>query len=772
MEDDEDFRVIAESLRRHRAWWLILVMGLAGAVLLSRSNYLLFHTLVEMFTVVVGFIIGVVAWHTFRFSRNYMLAFLGAAYPAVATVDLLHTLAYSGMGVFADGANLPTELWIAARGLEATALLMAPAFLTRPFRIGYAFAGFAGATIGLLLLIFTGWFPDMYVEGQGLTPLKVGAEYLIVGLLAGAFLRLWNRRGHMDRQVLGMMAVVLVLTALSELAFTFYVGVYDLSNMVGHLAKMASFWLVFLALAHTSLREPFRLLSRQSTTYDAIPEEIVVVDTEGRIRQVNRVVAERYGERAVVGSDCHQLFHPRNLSRENCPACQAIARGEEVATMELHHPDRDAWCLLTLAPIRDPLQPRGMVHVQKDITAQKRSAVELERVNRALRAISASNHALLHIDDEQELLGAVCRLVVEKGSYRMAWVGYPDEGPDRSILPQASAGDEDDFLKAVRFSWGDNPLGQGPAGRALRTGKAVIANVIATEPTYDPWREEALHRGFFATMALPLRVRGEPPFGVLVIYADTPDVFTKQEVAVLAELAGDLAFGIWAARSGEKRELAEEKATHWYHKLAGALKETVEAISATVEIRDPYTAGHQRRVAELGAAIGRKLNLEPHRLEGLYMGGLIHDIGKLQVPSEILTRPGRLSELEFNMIQIHPQAGHDIVKDVSFPWPVADMILQHHERLDGSGYPQGLRGDQILLESRILAIADVVEAMASHRPYRAGLGIEAALAEIEDNAGVLYDREAVAACASLFREEGFQWDGWGMPAESGRASKA
>jgi putative two-component system response regulator len=181
----------------------------------------------------------------------------------------------------------------------------------------------------------------------------------------------------------------------------------------------------------------------------------------------------------------------------------------------------------------------------------------------------------------------------------------------------------------------------------------------------------------------------------------------------------------------------------------------VSTIDRIVEYRDPYTAGHERRVGLLAAAIGREMGLEAWQVEGLMYGGFVHDVGKIFAPAEILTRPGRLNEMEMAIVRAHSRVGHDILKDVEFPWPVAQMALQHHERWDGSGYPDGLAGEAILLEARVLAVADVVESMASHRPYRPSLGLEAALAEIEARSGTLYDPAVVAACLRLFREQGF-----------------
>ncbi|MCU7940560.1 MAG: response regulator [gamma proteobacterium symbiont of Bathyaustriella thionipta] len=190
-------------------------------------------------------------------------------------------------------------------------------------------------------------------------------------------------------------------------------------------------------------------------------------------------------------------------------------------------------------------------------------------------------------------------------------------------------------------------------------------------------------------------------------------------------------------------------------KMRSVLIQMIKAFSVTVEKRDPYTAGHQQRVADLAVAIAQEMALHEDMIEGIRLGTLIHDIGKIYVPAEFLNRPGKLTELEFQIIKIHPEAGYEIVRDVEFPWPVADMIYQHHERADGSGYPRGLIGDEIIQEARIIAVADVVEAIASHRPYRASLGTDFALQEIEKNRGVLFDPYVVDACVKLFREKHF-----------------
>ena len=206
--------------------------------------------------------------------------------------------------------------------------------------------------------------------------------------------------------------------------------------------------------------------------------------------------------------------------------------------------------------------------------------------------------------------------------------------------------------------------------------------------------------------------------------------------------------------SGQKQ--AQKEAKQNTERLIGAMEHAIQAMTIVVEMRDPHTAGHQQRATQLACAIAKEIGLSEERIGGLRLAGLIHDIGKVRVPAEILMNPDGLSEPEFMMIKAHPRLGYEILRTIDFPWPVAQIVLQHHERMDGSGYPSGLSGEDIIMEARILAVSDVVDAMASHRPYRAALGINKALEEISQNKGVLYDSRVVDACLMLFRDKKFE----------------
>ncbi|HUN54801.1 MAG TPA: PAS domain S-box protein [Smithella sp.] len=756
----------------------------------------------------------------------------------------------------------------------------------------------------------------------------------------------------------------------------------------------------------------------------------------------------------------------------------------------------------------------------ENITERKKAEISLHHMNRELQAISKCNQTLIHAEDELALLHDICRIICDEAGYRMAWVGYAENDDAKTLRPIDWAGFEDGYLTTANITWADTERGRGPSGTSIRSGEKVYIQDYATNPRMALWREGALKRGYRSAIALPLKDKNAAAFGALTIYSNEPNVFTPDEIQLLEELTGDLAFGIVTLRARAERERAEEQlrltdeimrnvsegiiliqanngvilqtnpkfdamfgygageltgqnisivnaprdekrpdqiageiivsltetgkwsgevynrkqdgtyfwcyanvsafdhpshgklwvSVHtditerkqaeaelkfseekfskafnaspnlmaitkpddgqiyeinesfsrffgyereecighttaelkmWadpdqrksalrmleetgaalymnvdlrtksgeirsvidsmtiininnqkYHlsvatditerkqaearyrslfenaqegiyrstpegrfiltnqsmaqilgyessedliasitdiprqlyvdseerkkfieiiekqgfarnyesqfrrkdgriiwisltttairdykgqilylegiasditdkkesveHLRNTLNGTVRAIASIVETRDPYTAGHQRRVSDLACTIAADMGLSNDRIDGLRMAATIHDIGKISVPAEILSKPTKLTKIEFNLIKTHAQAGYDILQDIEFPWPVARMVIEHHERMNGSGYPNGITGDNILLESRILAVADVVEAMGSHRPYRASLGIEPALEEIEKNKGILYDTAAADACLILFREKGYQ----------------
>jgi HD-GYP domain-containing protein (c-di-GMP phosphodiesterase class II) len=308
------------------------------------------------------------------------------------------------------------------------------------------------------------------------------------------------------------------------------------------------------------------------------------------------------------------------------------------------------------------------------------------------------------------------------------------------------------YPDTINSSWADGEQDMSLCGRAIRSGETQLCQNAANETDNAGMCKEAVALGYRSGIALPLAEPSLGIFGALVVYSDEVNSFTVSEISLLEEMAGDLAFGVHTLLVRTERDLALKKNQSQLFQLQNSLESTVRAIALMVEIRDPYTAGHQNRVAHLAAAIAEQMRLPDEQIHGIQMAGIVHDLGKIQIPAEILSKPGRISEIEFALIKSHAQAGYNILKDIDFPWPVAQMVLQHYERLDGSGYPQGLKGDAILQGARILTVADVVEAMSSHRPYRPGLGVDAAMEEVIRGRGTHYDPSVVDACLTLFKE--------------------
>lgn len=390
----------------------------------------------------------------------------------------------------------------------------------------------------------------------------------------------------------------------------------------------------------------------------------------------------------------------------------------------------------------------------QDITERKRSEEALRRVNRALKTLSSCNMALVHAESENQLLEAICRIIVNVGGYHVAWAGLVGKEGFSVMAPMVKAGPGDRLEIQERFELDRAQLCGCLAGEAIASGQPQVVQYQQPGAACEHCRAEAERLGVVAGASFPLH-RGTQILGALTIYAVESGAFDQEELKLLDELASDLAFGIRWLRTRAEREQLDEERKRYHARLEQGMEATIQAIAATIEMRDPYTAGHQRRVADLAMHIARELGLPEEEITGIFLAATIHDIGKIHIPAEILSYPGKLPSIEYALIQMHPMVGYEILKGVEFPWPLAEFVRQHHERLDGSGYPQQLKGEQILLGARIISVADVVEAITTHRPYRPALGIDEALAEITRNSGTLYEPDVVNACVRLFRDKGY-----------------
>jgi PAS domain S-box-containing protein len=389
-----------------------------------------------------------------------------------------------------------------------------------------------------------------------------------------------------------------------------------------------------------------------------------------------------------------------------------------------------------------------------DITERKHSEEALKNSNEHLKKIYNSqnlvrklNQFLLKCDNEVEIYEKVCDFFMESDLIKFIWIGLIEEG-NFDVKPVAYKGSEKGYIHSL-VKWDNSPYGNGPTGIAIKTKKPVVICNVRTDPRYMPWRKEVLKRSYLSMIALPLIYEGKV-LGVLDVYSEKKDAFIEEDVELLKEVGNDIAIGIKSVRLTKNLQERSKQ-------LEESIANIIFTMTKISESKDPYTAGHQRRVNQLATAIARKMRLSEDRIEAIRFASLIHDIGKIAIPGEILSKPSKLTEIEFALIKEHPKICHDIIKDINFPWDIASIILQHHERLDGSGYPEGLKDKEILLEAKILAVADVVEAMSSHRPYRPALGIDKALEEISINKGKLFEPKVVDACIKVFKKDGFKF---------------
>jgi putative nucleotidyltransferase with HDIG domain len=391
-----------------------------------------------------------------------------------------------------------------------------------------------------------------------------------------------------------------------------------------------------------------------------------------------------------------------------------------------------------------------------DALKAKNTLEELEKRGWALSALSEAAASLARADSVDLLVQEVCSAIAAQGPYVLAWVGKAEDDVNKTVKVMGGAGSALAYVQDIAVSWSDqNVTGLGPGGVAIRTQKPNVIDDTEADEGFVSWRIRAREYGIRSAIGCPIPDSGGPhPFGVLLVYSKVPNAFGPSEVQLFESLAKEIGFGLRSIERQHKLDdqIHEKEITQ--ERLSDALRSTIEAMSKTMEWRDPYTAGHQKRVALISTAIARKLGWSEEDIQALYMAAMVHDIGKVSVPAEILTKPTRLTSLEMQMVQGHVEAGYQILKDIPFPWPIAEMVHQHHERLDGTGYPNGLKGDQICKQARVLAVADTIEAMATHRPYRSARGLPAAMEEIRAEAGSKLDAEVVDAAFDLMDAEG------------------
>jgi PAS domain S-box-containing protein/putative nucleotidyltransferase with HDIG domain len=478
--------------------------------------------------------------------------------------------------------------------------------------------------------------------------------------------------------------------------------------------------------------------------------------TTGLIVDVNPAMETLmgYSRAELIGMRVNML-HPE---AERKPVEDEFRKATQFAAphLDFHIQQKDGNCVPVALWSSEKLElaGRSMAIVEfRDITDQKQKEHLLSTQNWALTAFSIASVALGRARSADALLQYICEAITHQSPYVFAWVGIAEDGPEKKIRIAASAGSAASYLDGLHLSWSaDQPWGRSPAGICIRTGVLQLVNDTEKSPTFDVLRKRSRKFGIRSSVSVPLLIEGVLQ-GALIVYGARPNIFEDAPIQVFQRLSEQIVHGVRALEQQSALHAGLVDLAKAQKQLAEALSAAVTAIVTAMEMRDPYTSGHESRVAEIACAIAKEMGFGEHQLQGLRMAAMVHDIGKISIPSEILTKPAKLSKEEYDLIKTHPEAGYAILRDIPFTWPVAEIVRQHHEKLDGSGYPFGLKVDAILPEAKILAVADIVEAMASDRPYRATLGLEVALAEINALSGTLLDPDVVRVCTDLFREK-------------------
>lgn len=335
--------------------------------------------------------------------------------------------------------------------------------------------------------------------------------------------------------------------------------------------------------------------------------------------------------------------------------------------------------------------------------------------------------------NEKEFYKKVCSEITKIDGIIFSWIGLKKE--NFNVEPVSFSGVLSEYLKSIIVKWDNSELGSGPTGKAIKNNKFFIINDISIDESFYPWKEKALSFGVKSIASFPITYE-EEVIGALTVHSNIENYFNEEIIDVLTEISNDIGIGI-------SKFIDKEKIMNKTEELERTIDNMLLSLSKIISLKEPYTGDHSLRVAKLALLIGKEMKIDENRLLALKYASFLHDLGKIFIPSEILNKYGKLNANEYDLVKEHVLKSYEIIKDIKFPHPTHEIILQHHERVDGSGYPYRLKGDEMLLEAKILAVADVVDAMLSNRPYRPPLSVENVIEELTTNKGILYDEEVV-----------------------------
>jgi PAS domain S-box-containing protein len=391
-----------------------------------------------------------------------------------------------------------------------------------------------------------------------------------------------------------------------------------------------------------------------------------------------------------------------------------------------------------------------------DVTERIQSERESSELNQLLLAMHAVLLNTVNVTNERLFSEVIARTMVESGPFTAAAVLKIPSNSNEPIIPIATNGISETVFHDNPIVWGHEKSGASPTGHAVRDRNIQVVNDFSEFQPVSKWHNYAQTHGILSMASIPIEISGRIE-KVLTFYSSKERSFSPSIVQLLNLFKTDLERSFVTSEIANRLESVGIQRSQALAFAERSLFAVVETLSTALEVRDPYTAGHQHNVSWMSCEIARRLKLPEYQIEGLRIGGVLHDIGKVAIPTEILSKPTALSRQEFELVKTHAAIGGDILSKVTFPWPIHQMVTQHHERLDGSGYPHGIKGSSLCIEAQIIAIADTVEAISARRPYREAKGSEVARQAIEQGRGSLLNEEAVDACLSILDDYGIDW---------------
>lgn len=533
-------------------------------------NMALFHTLIELVTIIIGMMSFVVVWNSFPLSKNTTLLFLGCGYFWVSGLDLIHALSFEGLALIPSyRVDSTQQVWLLARFLEALVLLVASFAGKRELMPIPVMLGLGIVSVAMFLVQYNDFLPVMFVEGEGLTAVKIWSEYLIIAVLLASALGL-----YCNQQLLGsintrLMILSVVLTILAELNFTLYSEFYDWPIVLGHVLKVFSFWLIYRVLVQSSLHQPMESLFHIIESYDSASDETLIIDQHGEILRANRKLQKSLGQ-DPTGLHCHAVFHDSAIAQEACSQCQAISGEGILNNFEYFCRQDQEWYESSLSTIHFGERFRALMHNRRCISKRKKAEQQVASLNKLYQVLSQANKAIVEITEEHALFRKICEIAVEQGEFKMAWIGIIDGA---IVRPDHYAGEETGYLNEMQMRVDDSDLAKGPVGTAAKTKQVACVNSVSTDPNFSPWRAAAEERGYKALAAVPIKT-GKQVIGIFTLYSHIEAVFDAQMLALLSSLSDDLSKAYRNIQLNNKQQEADST----IRKLSSAIEQGMNSV--------------------------------------------------------------------------------------------------------------------------------------------------------------------------------------------------